>query len=244
MAEINILGRTESLYRCRSVINLHLESLSDTYMNLNMPEEYVWSWEVNIKKKRDWKGGRTVQDYSRIFAIWNRMECRYRDRVLHVRIFKMITCSMCYYWMYPQGNVFNARTPARPSKDPGNYSTDKLPIFSPTSTPIPTPAPNPIPAPDIENNTVMQLLCNMLGDEEKCQRWRDCCSAALACCHQQQTDDNVLAQNLNSPFCPRTWDGYTCWKDTPANSRVSNKCPDYVHEYVTPGSKYTWLIFS
>ena len=171
------------------------------------------------------------------------MECRYRDQVLHVRIFKLITCSMCYYWMFPQGNVFNGHTPARSPQGPGNDSTGQLPFTS--STPlsvVPTPEQDPIPAPDIENNTIMQLLCNMLGDEKKCRRWQHCCLAALHCCRQQQANNHVLAENMNAPFCPRTWDGYTCWKDTPANSRVSNKCPEYVHEYVTPGSKYIFLL--
>ncbi|XP_063840874.1 calcitonin gene-related peptide type 1 receptor-like isoform X2 [Scylla paramamosain] len=30
------------------------------------------------------------------------------------------------------------------------------------------------------------------------------------------------------PYCPRTFDGWACWNDTPANSRVHAPCPDFI----------------
>ncbi|KAK8744440.1 hypothetical protein OTU49_000802, partial [Cherax quadricarinatus] len=30
------------------------------------------------------------------------------------------------------------------------------------------------------------------------------------------------------PYCPRTFDGWSCWNDTPAGTRAYVQCPDFV----------------
>ncbi|XP_037783496.1 calcitonin receptor-like [Penaeus monodon] len=34
--------------------------------------------------------------------------------------------------------------------------------------------------------------------------------------------------------CPRTWDGWQCWPDTPAGAFARRPCPDYIYYFTRP----------
>ncbi|GAB1601142.1 calcitonin gene-related peptide type 1 receptor-like [Argonauta hians] len=135
------------------------------------------------------------------------MYCRDRSGLQPFQIYKLITCTMCYYYLFPKLNVFH------------QTSDYRLTIISNNFTVIP----------DVENITMMSELCNAIKDGRSCNRWTSCCSAAVKCCQQQQRNTEVFKPpDNNTLYCPATWDGYACWNTTPAKKRAFKTCPDYV----------------
>lgn len=57
------------------------------------------------------------------------------------------------------------------------------------------------------------------------QLWVDCCRAAIECCRTMQTTPD----NADTNICPRTWDGWNCWPDTPGGITTQAKCPSYIY---------------
>ncbi|GFQ67432.1 calcitonin gene-related peptide type 1 receptor [Trichonephila clavata] len=54
--------------------------------------------------------------------------------------------------------------------------------------------------------------------------WISCCEAAVECC---KTLRKTPLQTGN--VCPRTWDGWNCWPDTPAGTIQEAPCPSYIY---------------
>ncbi|XP_042902173.1 calcitonin receptor-like [Parasteatoda tepidariorum] len=59
------------------------------------------------------------------------------------------------------------------------------------------------------------------------RKWIACCRAALHCCRKMlsepwQFDNDTI-------LCPRTWDGWQCWPDTPAGQVVQGLCQEHVY---------------
>ncbi|XP_036357912.1 calcitonin gene-related peptide type 1 receptor-like isoform X1 [Octopus sinensis] len=138
--------------------------------------------------------------------------CRDRSGTYPFQVFKLITCSMCYYYIFPSTPVFQQTADFKLSVANRNYSE----------------------APDIENSTIMSRLCEAIGDVDKCKRWQACCLVAVDCCYRQEENENSSRTEVLS--CPPTWDGFSCWQRSPANQRVSTKCPHYVHKFITHDS--------
>lgn len=61
-------------------------------------------------------------------------------------------------------------------------------------------------------------------------RWESCCRSARQCCQEMLEDE--LAEPTDTkdgPRCPATWDGWTCFKDTPAGTTVRKPCPAHAY---------------
>lgn len=147
--------------------------------------------------------------------------CRDRYRDWPVLFFKLVSCSMCYkYLFHGGGNELTPREgqPWKLTPVPGSPSyKSNMSVYA-----------------DITNQTVRDIVCSTLNDEN-CSRWTDCCQAAITCCHTQLSTPR---KNISSElFCPRTWDGYGCFGDTLPGERVEISCPSYV-EHATQGGKY------
>ncbi|GAB1597487.1 calcitonin gene-related peptide type 1 receptor isoform X2 [Argonauta hians] len=138
--------------------------------------------------------------------------CRDRSGMYPFQVFKLITCSMCYYYIFPSMSVFQQTADFKLYVRSKNYSE----------------------GPDIENSSIISRLCEAIGDDDKCKRWKSCCQFAVNCCYQQKENDNFSRAEVLS--CPPTWDGFSCWQRSPANKRVSTKCPYYVHTFITLNS--------
>ncbi|XP_014777886.2 calcitonin receptor [Octopus bimaculoides] len=153
--------------------------------------------------------------------------CRDRSGFHSRGVFKLITCSMCYIFIFPRLNILEREFENKMTIIKDNYTAE----------------------PDIENETVIARFCSAFDNEEQCGRWKSCCKGALQCCEEQQKDVNISQDDR--PTCPPTWDGFSCWKRTPEKTRVFNECPEYVHEFeVSDGKahKYceangTWWMF-
>ncbi|GIY51059.1 calcitonin receptor [Caerostris extrusa] len=56
--------------------------------------------------------------------------------------------------------------------------------------------------------------------------WIKCCKAAVKCCKtMRRTPLPVSGEN----YCPRTWDGWNCWPDTPVGTNAQAPCPSYIY---------------
>lgn len=75
--------------------------------------------------------------------------------------------------------------------------------------------------------------------ENTFKNWEECCLKALECCVENQKylpktynqlgeliDDNGGSRDK----CHATWDGLSCWPDSPAGATAYRDCPD--HAYV------------
>ncbi|GAB6025842.1 hypothetical protein CHUAL_011822 [Chamberlinius hualienensis] len=47
-------------------------------------------------------------------------------------------------------------------------------------------------------------------------------------CKESMLNQNTPAQNDDSRYCPRNFDGWACWNDTPAGSIAVNPCPSFI----------------
>ncbi|KAL3199129.1 hypothetical protein MRX96_014094 [Rhipicephalus microplus] len=61
-------------------------------------------------------------------------------------------------------------------------------------------------------------------------RWESCCQAAKQCCQEMLEDELAEPRDaIAGPRCPATWDGWTCFKDTPAGTTVRKPCPTHAY---------------
>lgn len=68
-------------------------------------------------------------------------------------------------------------------------------------------------------------------------QWRECCKKAAECCiknsiyltYKQDSEGKLIDDpEKRDRFCPATWDGYSCWPDSPAGSLIEADCPDHI----------------
>ncbi len=91
--------------------------------------------------------------------------------------------------------------------------------------------------PQPHNQTWMDAACADVALTGKdCDRWRDCCQAAERCCDRQLHLQGVAMETPG--YCPKTWDGYDCWDDTPAATIVYSPCPAFI-PYASTTSRYS-----
>ena len=144
--------------------------------------------------------------------------CRDRYGNLPVVVFKLFTCSMCYKYLFHTGNELMPH-----EKKPWNL----VPVAGSEAyrSDLSLGA-------DITNQTVKDIVCSSLTDEN-CSRWTECCQAALLCCREQLASPR--RNESEGSFCPRTWDGYGCVGDTDPGQRVWISCPSYVEHASVSG---------
>ncbi|XP_054711254.1 calcitonin gene-related peptide type 1 receptor-like [Uloborus diversus] len=86
---------------------------------------------------------------------------------------------------------------------------------------------------------VSRELSETFVDDSRLLLWKSCCLSALECCHQMVQDPMPSA---DYSYCPRTWDGWQCWPDTPAGMTAKQPCQEYIYFESTPPSctKYAY----
>ena len=140
------------------------------------------------------------------------------------QIYNLRSCSMCYAFLFPVGKSLGPMGQyleyLGPSSDPAmvNISTTDLEQYRTVTNPIKS---------DIQNETNWQTICSTLNNDE-CTRWRACCSSAIQCCQRQLK----MSKEIPNGYCHRTWDGYSCWKDTPPNTYEYTQCPDFIEHSI------------
>ena len=93
---------------------------------------------------------------------------------------------------------------------------------------------------DVNSDISRTIICDTLKGGDGCGRWVDCCQSAEQCCRDQlnvrssASDDHQWTGQ--SPTCPITWDGYSCWSKTDAGVTASRTCPTFL-PYVSLSGK-------
>ncbi|GIY53775.1 g_PROTEIN_RECEP_F2_3 domain-containing protein [Caerostris darwini] len=59
------------------------------------------------------------------------------------------------------------------------------------------------------------------------RKWIACCRAALDCCSRMLSEP--FTEDNGTLHCPRTWDGWQCWPDTPAGEEAEGLCQEHVY---------------
>lgn len=72
----------------------------------------------------------------------------------------------------------------------------------------------------------------MILTKSECNYWNHCIDNAEECCRLQKESEALELKrnetNSDRSSCNHTWDGFSCWKRTPAGKSVTKKCPAYV----------------
>ncbi|XP_035214052.1 calcitonin gene-related peptide type 1 receptor-like [Stegodyphus dumicola] len=147
-----------------------------------------------------------------------RMTCRTESRVpLSYDQYKLKTCAKCYTYM-----------PRSSFKVQFQYRNGILrdPLINMTYEA------NPV-------NTSQEILDSFI-EEPYIWNWKGCCIAAVECCHEMMKAPPVLT----GLFCPRTWDGWQCWQDTPAGTTAKQPCAAHIYFQTNPPSctKYAYKV--
>jgi hypothetical protein len=134
---------------------------------------------------------------------------------------------MCYKYLFYSGNELQPHSQQPWTLVPTNTSNVYTKNFSVLA--------------DINDAISKGLVCDSLTNED-CSRWTDCCQAAISCCDMQLRTPKNNRSELS--FCPRTWDGYSCFGDTEVGTRAHISCPSYVQHADTSGkiaTKYNYI---
>lgn len=146
--------------------------------------------------------------------------CRDRSGFWEPELFRLRTCADCYGYLYPKKEL-KSYNHLLVSVNGSIYGHQTVLL------------------PDVHNVTWKRSICRTLEGDE-CSGWTSCCLAAEDCCTKQREMALWYRDNLSKPMCPRTWDGYACWDDTPAGSHVFQLCPTFVQQSL-PRSKFSEL---
>ncbi|CAC5393523.1 unnamed protein product [Mytilus coruscus] len=134
--------------------------------------------------------------------------CRDTFGYLNSSLFQLWTCSMCYSYL------FHKSAHLRPNFDKQN---PKL-LYNLTK------ATQEVILPDIHDDQSVSEICSFL-DKTNCERWKDCCTAAMSCCERQI---NAFPTSTTDLKCPMTWDGFGCVDSTNPGTNSIIECPDFI----------------
>lgn len=100
----------------------------------------------------------------------------------------------------------------------------------------------------IINVSDTNLIRATFKDEQAFMKWSECCRHAIDCCLQNikylttnmtripSNNDNDHQESNYELFdewprnkCHATWDGLSCWPDTPAGRLAQQDCPNHVY---------------
>jgi len=85
---------------------------------------------------------------------------------------------------------------------------------------------------DSEDPASLDVVCREfvggMGGSDGCSRWVDCCTKANTCCQRQRQRTRAMYTAIAPVRCEATWDGFSCWDSTPADTVVHQQCPEYM----------------
>ena len=151
--------------------------------------------------------------------------CRDRYGFYPVETFKLLTCSMCYSYLFKGDREFSPNWPR----------THELVYHRSRGSHFP---PGTVFRPNIENVTVARAICQTLTDVD-CQRWTLCCQKAISCCDRQMSHPPT---DPLATHCPRTWDGFGCFDDTLPGMTAAIACPLYIDQSNPEGKNIIIII--
>ena len=141
--------------------------------------------------------------------------CRVKGAIMDPDTFTRHSCAMCCYFLFPSH-------PELEYIPPYFLAANNRSVLV-----------SPHPA----NESTMQWVCHKIQDSDGCSRWRQCCEASVTCCEEQHDTPET---EYDGGFCPRTWDGVSCFQDTISGTEVDVQCPSYyiADSFLASGGMY------
>nr|XP_042894938.1 calcitonin receptor [Parasteatoda tepidariorum] len=135
--------------------------------------------------------------------------------------YKIDTCARCYHYM-----------PHNSFKNKFRYRWQLLGLLKDTVT-------NKSFEADPFNAST--AILESFSEESFIYKWRGCCVAAMECCERMVSMPTLVS---DSTYCPRTWDGWQCWDDTPGGTTAVNVCAGHIYFLNEPPScpKYAYKV--
>ena len=133
------------------------------------------------------------------------MECRDSLGNFTVSVYNILTCSLCYTYLFPNSNFKSVE-----------HVTDHPGLKADTDV---------VYQPNVNDVHSLEPMCSKLGVDD-CARWTDCCKAAVKCCEKQASQSR--SNYSGSPRCPATWDGWTCFDHAENGTTVMTSCPGFI----------------
>ena len=181
----------------------------------------VHTFQISPKKDKV-----LVHLFQEVIHVVEGQQCRDRFGFLPPASFNLRSCGMCFTFLYQQENKVQA--PLVP------YGINLEYLFVPQQNSSTGKS---------GKYTVIEPNCNNETSRNQICKWCSCCMSASACCERQLR--MPLRQEVKSDYnqCPRTWDGYSCWDDSPPATTVHNRCPPFISSrFVDYSSKLLWAI--
>ena len=133
------------------------------------------------------------------------MKCRDSHGNFSVSVYNILTCSLCYTYLFPNSDF---KSVDHMTVQPGLIAHNGVAY-----------------QPNVNETQTLEPMCSNLGDGD-CDRWKDCCYAAIKCCEKQATHRRTNDSRKSS--CPSTWDGWACFDDAKNGTTVKTSCPLFI----------------
>ena len=147
------------------------------------------------------------------------MECRDSLGNFSLSVYNILTCSLCYTYLFPNSNFKSVE-----------HITDRPGLIAHNDI---------VYQPNIDEIQSLEPMCSNLGVDD-CERWTDCCKDAVKCCEKQVAQG--LANYSGTPRCPATWDGWACFGDTDNGTTAKMSCPPFIQYGSLEGKSMLFLI--
>lgn len=141
--------------------------------------------------------------------------CRDRFGSVDVVSFRQRACTLCFVYLFPGvgGLLPSSGNYTHLLRLNGSTVAERYVVDSADSASL---------------NRVCRQFVDDMGGSDGCSRWIQCCTKADTCC-QRQRRISQLTYTANAPAtCAATWDGFSCWDRTPADTVVHQQCPEYM----------------
>jgi len=141
--------------------------------------------------------------------------CRDRFGSVDVVSFRQRACTLCFLYLFPGvgGLLPSSGNYTHLVRLNGSIVTERYVV-------------------DSADPTSLDLVCRQFNDEmggtDGCWRWTQCCTKADTCCQRQLRRSLLMSFAIAAVSCEATWDGFSCWDRTPADSVVHQQCPEYL----------------
>ncbi|XP_064106963.1 corticotropin-releasing factor receptor 1-like [Macrobrachium nipponense] len=101
---------------------------------------------------------------------------------------------------------------------------------------------------DPDDGEGWMAVTSSLSDILEAAKLEGCCREAVSCCERNLLHtyymQNKTSESEGKVLCPATWDGWSCFPDTPAGEVVSFVCPPHAYkgqpECALEGTKTCW----
>lgn len=84
------------------------------------------------------------------------------------------------------------------------------------------------------DSVAVSVLSKAFTSSEGINKWIKCAEEAMRCC--ENMEESVV--HPGEGYCPKNWDGWTCWDKSPAQTTQHKPCEGYIYSGATPSCQH------